>query len=92
MMAVVEKMKLHEGMGSPNLDGYPTEDLMDFWYVTSRGWAMARYLFTNRPTSYITATAMLGNYAANKATAMQCRAKGDITAAQIYEHICEQIY
>jgi hypothetical protein len=34
----------------------------------------------------------LAHYASNKATAMECRLRGDIQAAGIYEAICERIY
>lgn len=32
------------------------------------------------------------HYAANKATAMQCRARGELPAALLYENIAERIY
>ena len=52
----------------------------------------ARAIFPDRPSGYVSATGTLRGYAANKATAMTCRARGDIHAAQTYETICEMLY
>lgn len=38
------------------------------------------------------ATKAYANYAANKATAMECRLRGDIQGALMYERICDNIY
>jgi len=88
--AVIDQMNLEPGV--PNLDGYPQDNLMSFWNVTRHGWDLARFLFPSRPERYVTATYDLGHYAANKATAMSCREKGDIPAALVYESICQTIY
>lgn len=78
-----------------NLDGYlEPETLWEFWRDAQglRPIALARVLFPSKPSGYVTATSGLGNYAANKATAMECRFRGDIQAAFVYETICESIY
>jgi len=80
--------------GSPNLDGCFPEELWEFWQAVNsvRPIRKARELFPNRPKGYVRVTKDLGNYAANKATAMKCRLDGQIQSAIMYEDICEQIY
>jgi hypothetical protein len=77
-----------------NLDGMIIEELMEFWNHAHsvRPIALARQLFPNAPKGYVRATKDLGNYASNKATAMQCRLDGKIDAALSYEAIAERIY
>jgi hypothetical protein len=77
----------------PNLDAMPADDLMRFWLVHQRGnRKRARELFPDTPALYTRVAANLANYASNKATAMQCRLRGDVQAATIYERICDDIY
>jgi hypothetical protein len=79
--------------GAPNLDATEPDALMTFWLATSyHDRTVARFLFPERPTGYVRATGALGAYAANKATAMGCRERGDIRGAECYESICEGIY
>lgn len=77
-----------------NLDGFATADeLMEFWNVYHRGGRRrGAELFPSRPAGYLSATRALANYAANKATAMRCRARGDIGIAAHYERIAARIY
>lgn len=77
-----------------NLDSMPADDLMALWDQTNsvRPIKFARELFPNRPKGYLQATRDIGNYAANKATAMQARVRGDIETAMMYENICSRIY
>lgn len=78
--------------GAPNLDGEDSETLMDFWNVARHSVKLARQLFPGRTKGHVEATGKLAGYASNKATAMTCRARGDIQAALCYERICETIY
>jgi hypothetical protein len=77
-----------------NLDAYgEPDDLMAFWQRhNGRSINAARELFPDRPHRYVRTARDLANYASNKATAMRCRARGDIATAQMYEGICERIY
>lgn len=78
-----------------NLDSYiDPQDLWEIWKRTStvRPIAFARQLFPLAPSGYVRATKNLGHYAANKATAMQCRLRGEIQSALMYEGICDRIY
>lgn len=70
-----------------------SDDLWDLWnviHVMPR--ITARALFPEKPSGYVTLTGWIGAYAANKATAMDCRKRGDVNAATCYEKICEGIY
>ena len=84
-------MTYHNQCNIPNLDCMETSDLMMFWHASSDR-ATARNLFPSRPKGYTRLAKDLGNYAANKATAMSCRARGDIQTARSYEAIAENIY
>lgn len=53
---------------------------------------VARQQFPKRPRGFVTVTKDLGHYACNRAVAINCRLKGEIQTAQIYETICDQIY
>jgi hypothetical protein len=77
-----------------NLDAMPMDVLWEFWKHTNsvRPISFARQLFRNAPKGYVRATKDLGNYASNKATAMQCRLDGKINSALMYEEICDRIY
>lgn len=83
-----------EDSNVPNLDAMTSEDLRAFWLSTNgvRPIRKARELFPARPTAYVSTTKDLGHYASNKATAMECRLRGTIDAASMYEDICERIY
>lgn len=75
----------------PNLDGQTPADLLEFWHRHNRG-RKVRELFPTGGKGSRRATADLANYASNKATAMQCRLRGDIAVALSYETICDRIY
>lgn len=75
----------------PNLDCETPDFLMDFW-SKHQGGRGARILFPGGGKGTRRATADLANYAANKATAMRCRAQGEIEVALSYERICDNIY
>lgn len=74
-----------------NLDTWSPEDLLRFWKMHQRGYRH-RAVFPAGGRGTRIAVAGLASYAANKATAMICRARGDIGAAMMYEGICERIY
>lgn len=79
----------------PNLDAMEPDELMAFWKRYHRvGGKAARELFGDDigATGYVTAARNLAHYASNKATAIQCRLRGDITTAIMYERICDDIY
>jgi hypothetical protein len=80
-----------EDSSVPNLDGMSPDELGKFWARHQRGWKR-KYLFPVGGWGTSKATAALANYAINKTTAMSCRARGDIQAAEIYEKVCENIY
>ena len=77
----------------PNLDAMNDADLMAFWmrYQNRQTRKDAAALVGRRPR-YTIIAADLGAYAANKATAITCRLRGDIQAALVYERICDIIY
>lgn len=82
-----------EEPGVPNLDAQTEDWLMSFWHATYiGGWAVARFLFPERPARYVTVTGKLGNYASNKATAQRERLAGNIESALYYERIADSIY
>lgn len=69
------------------------DDLMAFWDTYRRpSRKAAATLIGDRRRGFTTICGSLAGYAANKATAMRCRLKGDIEAAAAYEKICETIY
>lgn len=77
----------------PNLDCCSPEELMAFWgryHRASRRDAEA--LVGDRRPGYTAVAATLANYACNKATATQCRLRGEVQAAEIYEDACDKIY
>lgn len=78
-------------MPDTNLDCENEDDLWEFWRKHLGG---RRYkeLFPEGGRNTRVATRDLANYAANKATAMACRRRGDIDTASWYECICENIY
>jgi hypothetical protein len=78
----------------PNLDAMTPDDLMEFWlrYQQHTTRKDAATLIGDRRKGFTTLAKDLGAYAANKATAMRCRLKGDIQAASVYETICDHIY
>lgn len=77
----------------PNLDSMSEKELMAFWmkYQNHQKRTDAKALVGDRK-GYTRLAAQLGAYAINKATAMGCRLKGDISAALVYEQICDNIY
>ncbi len=81
-------------MNAPNLDDSMTAAELFAWSHTIGHATKAQRieLFGNSGKGTKLAAKALANYAANKGTAMQCRARGDIATAQMYESICERIY
>jgi hypothetical protein len=75
----------------PNLDAETPDALLAFWQRHQRG-RFARELFPDSGKGTRKATADVANYAANRATAMQCRLRGDVATALSYERICDAIY
>ncbi len=77
----------------PNFDGMTPESLWSFYWRYSRcSWKDAETLLGGKPEGYTVIVERLAAYACNKAVAMKCRLDGDITAADIYEMICDDIY
>lgn len=74
----------------PNLDAMSADELMDFWMRHQRGRGR-KELGLYGPGS-VNATGSLAGYASNKATAISCRLRGDITSALMYEGIADRIY
>lgn len=77
-----------------NLDCMEIDELWALWKRTNsvRPVEAAREIFSERPKGYVKAAKMLGNYAANKATAMKLRSGGKIAQAMVFEGICDSIY
>lgn len=75
----------------PNLDALPDDELRAF-AVNAKNRSTARELFPERPPLYTVAAQNLSHYAWNTLTARQCRTRGDIAAAQMYEGIADRIY
>lgn len=77
-----------------NLDGMNIDELWEFWTKANsvRPISLARELFPAKPRNYVRVTKDLGDYAANKATAMKCRLDGSIQTALMYESIADRIY
>jgi hypothetical protein len=71
----------------------PESELMRFWSRFSHPKRKdAALLIGDTRPGYTGLAKLLSGYAANKATAITCRLRGDIQAAGIYETICENIY
>ena len=81
-------------MTIPNLDAMEPEELMAFWnkYQNIGRRKDCEALIGDRRPGFTIIAANLGAYAANKATAISCRKKGEITGAEVYEKICDLIY
>jgi hypothetical protein len=80
--------------GTPNIDCW-SADADDIWSlaeVLSRPRQSGLVMFPDRRKGYVRATQSLAHYAYNKATAMRCRARGDVLGAGNYEAICQRIY
>ena len=77
--------------GAPNLDGMDADELWVFYRHHDRG-QNSKELFPEGGPGTRNATKDLASYAANKATAMPLRAKGDIERAKMYEDIADRIY
>lgn len=77
----------------PNFGGMNRDELMAFWTkYTKPSRKAAQDLIGDSRKGYIGIASTLANYASNKATAMACRERGDIAAAQLYELCCDLIY
>ena len=74
-----------------DLDTAEPSDLMLFWahYQNGRNF---RELFPAGGKGSKRAAADIANYAANRATAAECRLRGDIEHAFLYERYAERIY
>jgi len=79
-------------IGAPNLDGWCADDLMKFWNFARSSRKLAAFMFPDNRKGRVLALCALAGYAANKATAMSCRASGNIKSALVYEKICDMIY
>jgi hypothetical protein len=78
----------------PNLDKMTQDELMDFWmkYQNIGRRKDCEALIGDRRPKYTVIAGSLGAYAVNRATALGCRSRGDVRAAETYEGICEIIY
>lgn len=77
----------------PNLDAMGHDELWAFYQeykLATRKQAEA--LVGDRRKGFTVIAHTLANYACNKAVAISCRLKGDITAAQCYEHAADRSY
>ncbi len=77
-----------------NLDAMDADELWAF-HTALRGVrpiSQAKQLFPRKPKKYVATTNDLKHYAANKATAMAVRLRGDIQTALMYEKIADRIY
>jgi hypothetical protein len=74
----------------PNLDCIPQAELMAFWFEHQSGRNCKALGLAGKGS--VEAANNLSCYAANKSAAMDCRLKGDIPAALMYEGICDRIY
>lgn len=79
-------------MNVPNLDAMTPDDLWEFSTKYSRAGRSACEALVGKRTGYTVIAHRLANYACNKAVAMRCRLRGDISAAMMYETICDGIY
>lgn len=81
----------------PNLDCMHEMDLLEFSRHHIHGVGF-KALFPGREVgaiglpSPVSATVDLAHYAQLKATAMQCRLRGEIPRALTYEGLCEKLY
>lgn len=73
-----------------NLDVMDPEALMGFWMAHRGGRNYKTLGFSGRGAKR--AASDLACYASNKATAMNCRLRGEINTALLYEGICDSIY
>jgi hypothetical protein len=75
----------------PNLDAADYDELWSFWSRHSGG-RLSRALFPQGGAGTVMATGDLANYACNLAVARRQREQGNVSAAEIYELICDRIY
>jgi hypothetical protein len=80
-----------ESNNVPNLDAMPASEVWNFWRKHQAG-RNYRKLFPKGGRGTKRAAANLAHYAANKGTAMNCRLRGEIQSALMYEGIAERIY
>ncbi len=76
----------------PNLDAMNPEELWALWAKWRYAKRSDAVALVGPRKGYTVLVGNLAGYASNKATAMNCRIRGDIPAAQVYESICESIY
>lgn len=76
----------------PNLDAMEPDDLMEFWARHQRGRNIKAIFPEGRAKGTSSAVAHLASYAANKATAISCRLRGDIQSALMYEGFADASY
>jgi hypothetical protein len=88
--------QLNDGKGlcvATLMESQDREALWTFWSKAhSHPKRIGMILFPTKPRGYITATMDIAHYACNLSVAIQCRLRGEIQAALIYEGICDNIY
>lgn len=84
-----------EWTGVQNLDDMPRPELQRFantFGLSHKAPQRAAKALAGDRKNYTEVARDLGHYAWNKLTAMDCRRRGDISGARMYEGICERIY
>lgn len=77
----------------PNFDGMAVSDLRAFVAeYTNITRAQAAALVGDKREGFTKIARFVRAYAENKAVAMECRLRGDIDGATVYERICDMIY
>lgn len=76
----------------PNLDTMSAEELHAFWDKYQRPTRVNAAALVGKIRGYVTLTKDLAHYAINRATSLECRARGDTESAQIYERVADNIY
>lgn len=76
----------------PNLDCMDAPELWALWRKWDHASRAECAELVGRLPGYTRVVSSLAGYAANKAAAMQCRAKGQVSHALIHERNCERIY
>lgn len=78
---------------APNFDVMSAPDLRLFAQsYGSKSRKKAADIFPDKPKGFIRAARNCAHYAYNKATAIDCRLRGEIKVALEYEAICDRIY
>jgi hypothetical protein len=75
------------------MESQDKEALWIFWNkVHDHPIKVGKILYPTKPRGYATATVDIAHYACNLSIAIQCRLRGEIQAALVYEGICDNIY